>query len=410
MNDVPTFEVPSPPVAPQSVPSVPLPATSRIEYANERPAFRQLVWRGAWLELVTFGFYRFWLATDMRRHLWSHTSVEGDAPEYTGTPKELLIGFLFALAILMPLYLGYFLLGIEAERLQNFLSTPLAAFYYLFVQFAVYRARRYRLTRTVWRGVRFSMGGSGLSYAWRVGLWTMLAFISLGFALPWRQAALERFKMRHTAYGNLQGSFVGTGGELVRRGWGLWALPWGVVIVAGVCADPVPALSIILVLLALVAAPFWYAAYKAIEWRWWIGGLRFGEVRFESEFKSDQLSGLYWMMIVWAVVLGVGLGFWLAIVGLISYAVTGVWASGDPSTAEMWQSPVLLIGWAVGYMAYILGFWAVMRVYLIHDVWQRVASSITVHNLAAARDVVEQGQTMSALGEGLADSLDIGGL
>src|SRR4051812_16781113 len=274
-------DIPVPPPLPSGPPALgpapvlaPATRSARVVFADSRKEFRRLVLRGTALELVTFGFYRFWLATDMRRHLWSHTSVEGDAPEYTGTPKELLIGFLFALAILMPLYLGYFLLGIEAERLQNFLSTPLAAFYYLFVQFAVYRARRYRLTRTVWRGVRFSMGGSGLSYAWRVGLWTMLAFISLGFALPWRQAALERFKMRHTAYGNLQGGFVGAGGELLRRGWGLWALPWGVVIVAGIFADPAPALSIILVLLAVVAAPFWYAAYKAIEWRWWIGGLR----------------------------------------------------------------------------------------------------------------------------------------
>jgi hypothetical protein len=34
------------------------------------------------------GFYRFWLATDIRRHLWSHTSVNGDAPEYTGTRRS----------------------------------------------------------------------------------------------------------------------------------------------------------------------------------------------------------------------------------------------------------------------------------------------------------------------------------
>ncbi len=42
--------------------------------------------RGAALELVTLGFYRFWLATDMRRHLWSNTTVEGDAPN-TSAPR-----------------------------------------------------------------------------------------------------------------------------------------------------------------------------------------------------------------------------------------------------------------------------------------------------------------------------------
>ena len=124
--------------------------------------------------MVTLGFYRFWLATDMRRHLWSNTEVDGDAAEYTGRGKELLIGFLVALAILVPIYLGYFLIGLEAERLQAFASIPLVAFFYLFAQFAIYRARRYRLTRTVWRGVRFWMSGSGWIYALRASLWGVL--------------------------------------------------------------------------------------------------------------------------------------------------------------------------------------------------------------------------------------------
>ena len=55
----------------------------------------------------------------MRRHLWANTSVDGDAAEYTGRGKELLIGFLVALAILVPIYLGYFLLGLEAETLPG---------------------------------------------------------------------------------------------------------------------------------------------------------------------------------------------------------------------------------------------------------------------------------------------------
>src|ERR1700730_9994248 len=95
-----------------------LPASAA--FSGGRGEFRRLVTRGALLELVTIGFYRFWLATDIRRHLWSHTAVDDDAFEYTGRAKELLIGFLFALAILVPVYLGYFLIGLEAERLKAF--------------------------------------------------------------------------------------------------------------------------------------------------------------------------------------------------------------------------------------------------------------------------------------------------
>src|SRR6202166_3272812 len=205
-------------------PPLPLPPPLPVAFSGDRGEFRQLVTRGAGLELITVGFYRFCLATDIRRHWWSNTDIDGDAAEYTGRGRELLIGFLFALAILVPIYLAYFIVGVEIERLKAFTSVPLFLFFYLFGQFAIYRARRYRLTRTVWRGVRFWMSGSGWAYAARATLWGLFVMVTLGLALPWREAALERYKMRHSFYGDLQGSFEGRGSEFFKRGWWLWLL------------------------------------------------------------------------------------------------------------------------------------------------------------------------------------------
>src|SRR5436190_6329598 len=125
----------------------PVPPPMPVAFSGKRRDFFDLVKRGAALEFVTLGFYRFWLLTDIRRHLWSNTLVDGDAAEYTGRGKELLIGFLVALAILVPVYLGYFLIGIEAEHYQAFASILLVAFLYLFGQFAIYSALCYVLTR-----------------------------------------------------------------------------------------------------------------------------------------------------------------------------------------------------------------------------------------------------------------------
>lgn len=373
-----------------SVPSIPAEApASGVAFNGKRGDFRRLVMRGALLELVTLGFYRFWLATDMRRHLWSHTSVGGDAPEYTGTAKELLIGFLFALAILVPVYLVYFFIGIEAERWQEFASIPLIAFFYLFMQFAMYRARRYRLTRTVWRGVRFWMAGSGWSYAWRAVLWGLFAMVTLGLALPWRAAALERYKMQHTSYGDLRGRFDATGGDLFRQGWHLWLLTWPAAIF-------------------IVPLPFIYGAYKSIEWRWWMSGMRFGAVRFESKLSDGALIGLYWKVIGWGMLLLVLLSGWVGGVIGIAIAANG----GGTSEADMvriFQQPSVLIAMAAGYVVLALILGMIMRIYLMRDVWARVADSTLVHNLAAAENVTGQGSAVSALGEGFADSLDIGG-
>src|SRR6202158_6092064 len=249
-----------------------------VSFSGDRGEFRGLVARGGGLELITVGFYRFWLATDIRRHLWSNTLIDGDAAEYTGRGRELLIGFLFALAILVPIYLAYFLVGLEVERFRAFASFPLFLFFYLFGQFAIYRARRYRLTRTVWRGVRFWMSGSGSAYAGQAALWGLLMILTLGLILPWREAALERYKMRHTYYGDLQGSFEGRGWDFFKRGWWLWLL------------TPIA-------FYVFPLAPFVYGAFKAVEWRWWLSGLRFGDVRVESTMRRGALIGLYWKVI-----------------------------------------------------------------------------------------------------------------
>ena len=137
----------------------------------------------------------------------------------------MLIGFLIALAILVPVYLALFpgrpRGRASARRSPAF---PLVAFFYLFGQFAIYRARRYRLTRTVWRGVRFWMSGSGWIYALQASLWGLLMIAYARSALPWRAAALERYKMRHSYSATCRAASRGSGSEFFKRGWWLWLL------------------------------------------------------------------------------------------------------------------------------------------------------------------------------------------
>uniref|UniRef100_Q07IK6 DUF898 domain-containing protein n=1 Tax=Rhodopseudomonas palustris (strain BisA53) TaxID=316055 RepID=Q07IK6_RHOP5 len=370
-------------------------------FSGDRGEFRRLVMRGGFLEFVTLGFYRFWLATDLRRHLWANTSVDGDAVEYTGSAKELLIGFLIALAILAPLYVGYFLLGLEAESWQAFASTPLVVLLYLFGQFAIYRARRYRLTRTVWRGVRFWMTGSGWAYALRAALWGLAMGLTLGLIMPWRNAALERYKMGHSHYGELQGRFEGRGGELFKRGWWIWALG-----VLSIVAVPfVPLLGIV----ALIALPFLYAAYKAIEWRWWVSGLRIGEVRFESALPRKAFVGLYWKVIGWGVLLMIGLGLYLGFCVQALSWVSGLSPEAFFKPSNLLDNVPLLACTGVGYLALMLGLSVVIRIYLLRDLWAAVVTSTVVHGLAAAAEVAAKGELASAVGEGFADGLDVAG-
>ena len=89
-------------------------------------------------------------------------------------------------------------------------------------QYGIYLARRYRLTRTVFRGLRFHQTGNGVRYSICAVWWWGWTVLTLGFAYPFMRAALERFKMRNTWYGDLQGRFEGSGWRLFIRGFLLW--------------------------------------------------------------------------------------------------------------------------------------------------------------------------------------------
>lgn len=364
--------------------------SDRIAFTGERRDFFRLVRRGVLLEAITAGFYRFWLTTDMRRDLWSGTSVAGHALEYTGTAKELLLGFLFALAILVPIYLVYFLIGIELGRVKAFASLPLFLFFFAFGQFAIFRARRYRTTRTVWRGVRFWMSGSGWAYAWRACLWDILTLATLGLALPWRESALERYKLRHLHYGDLPARFEGTGSELFKRGWWLWLLS-----------------------LSIVTLPFTYPAFQAVLWQWWLSGIRFGEVRFQSNLRPGALMGLYGAVVGWmilflfvnVVVMAIGQFVVVIVIHLIQ-GPGGAALVAPHAVFGNWVTIGLLVA---NYVVLALCASIVVRIYLVRELWERVVTSTTIYNLDRADDVRGRGAPASALGEGLADALDVAG-
>ncbi len=427
MTMVPNFPLPG--ADPLLVPALGPDAARPLRFSGDSSRFLSLLIRGACLELVTFGFYRFWLATDMRRHLWAATSVGGDAAEYTGRARELLAGFLLALAIVGPLAVVNFLLGIYAENLQAFASAPLALFYFAFTQFAMYRARRYRLTRTVWRGVRFWMTGSGWRYAWKSFWWAVLAAVTLGLAWPWRVAALERYKMANTFYGDLPGSFTGTGGALFKRVWWIWLTAIvAVFLVVAIAAAVLGARAhgsaseakfavaaatgfglLALVLVALVAYPL----LRASEWRWWASGIRFGGVSFASSVRRRAVIWLYAKtillsaVVVSAIATLIVAALWVAVV--VFHLKGGNFANFDLAKGFQLNSLAAMLAFVTAYLVLALAALAVQRLFLQHELWRLIIDSLMVSGLSAADDVSARGAAASAVGEGLVDGLDVAG-
>jgi len=81
---------------------------------------------------------------------------------------------------------------------------------------AIYRARRYRLTRTNWRGVRGGQSGSTLGYVGQSILAYIGIVISLGWLWPVMNLRLMRYEMKNTWFGSLNVFFEAKAKPLYR--------------------------------------------------------------------------------------------------------------------------------------------------------------------------------------------------
>jgi hypothetical protein len=128
--------------------------------------------------------------------------------------------------------------------------------------------------------------------------------------------------------------------------------------------------------------PFGYAIYQAHVWRWWVSGIRFGDVRFESKLADIALVDLYWTVIGWSWLIMVVLFAWLfGVIGLV-YLFLKLSGAGSDAFATVMQNPVatglIVFVIVLGYLACALAFGIVLRMYLRRDVWARVVASTVV--------------------------------
>lgn len=158
------------------------------------------------LTILTLGIYRFWAITRTRRYIWSQTEIEGQYLEYTGSGKQLLIGFIKVALIFIAL----------AVVIAFF--PPVLALLYLAMPFviglALYGAMRYRLSHTRLRGVRFGLDGKASDYALMTLGYTLLLLFTLGMAAPWVRSALYGEMTNHMCYGSARFHYDGRGSQM----------------------------------------------------------------------------------------------------------------------------------------------------------------------------------------------------
>lgn len=126
---------------------------------------------------------------------------------------------LVAMAVLVPLGLAYSALTTVMSGSSGIVQGILEISYYsiilALIHFAVFRIWRYRLSRTIWRGIHFHLTGQAWRYSIYAMLWTLAAILTLGMAYPWMRIALFRYRVERMHFGDRVFSFTASAKALI---------------------------------------------------------------------------------------------------------------------------------------------------------------------------------------------------
>ncbi len=188
------------------------------------------------LRILTLGFYNFWGKTEVRKRIWSAVRIDGEPLHYSGTGKELFLGFLIVFfLIVLPILLLSVTVAVAFSPESGVFDAYQVALYavvFFLTGFAIYRAQRYRLSRTTWRAIRASLAGTASNYARLYFLTGLLVPLTLGWIIPWRSTRLQALMVGDMRFGDRPFRFTARSGPLYASFAFLWFGTTVVVILA----------------------------------------------------------------------------------------------------------------------------------------------------------------------------------
>lgn len=282
-------------------------ANNAFRFDGNWQDFARIAFPNLLLTIVTLGIYRFWATTRERQYLWSHTSFVDERLEWTGEGRELFFGFLIvAVLIGLPfLILQFIASGMIFRGMQDYVLAMgiilfLATWYLSGV--ARFRAMRYRLSRTRWRGIRGGSDNPGFAYGWSY-FWRWIAgILPVGLLIPWTMTSLWNERWREMSFGPYQIESDAEPAPIYKR-FLLFYVPLLLLIPIGIGFQnsdleggmgAVLAISlIVMVFFIYFGMPLLSVAYYAKFFREAVSTMRWGDVEFSFRARTSDWIVLY---------------------------------------------------------------------------------------------------------------------
>ncbi|MEM0930626.1 MAG: DUF898 family protein [Pseudomonadota bacterium] len=337
-----------------------------------------MLWIGFYtfvLNILTLTFFRFWGRTIFRRRIWSDTTIAGEALEYTGRGMELFIGFLIAaVTVMLPpvlfVLVAQFVFGEVAAAIAIF---GVYLFFFWLIGVAIFLARRYILSRTRYRGIRFEQTGSAMDYGWKSFGYTFLTGFTLGWFAPAARLRLSKYIWSHALFGSEPIRFEDNEAAQAEPHYKSFAVLW----VGGV------GLYVLLIM----------------------GTMSMG---FADPMTTDPIIAilrLYALMFALGIVFA-GFSAWHEVV-MVRKIIKSLHISGARATCDLTTMDLLRI-WFLGGLLTVLTL-GIGSLAFNMMVWRVIANHIRFEGEIDLAAIEQAASTGPVQGEGIADGLDITG-
>jgi len=340
-----------------------------------------------------------------------------------------ILGFLVAI-IILAVYLGIVNIGLTFIGLSYFAGNPIALQISIFAAmplffFAAYRARRYIMARTRWRGIRFGMDGGAGGYTIRAMWYWFLTIITGGLLYPYQQFKLTKFMADRTWFGDLKfhqnGSWAGLFAYWV---WLYIAVGLGALAAWGLAADPGNPMTTVIGWLIIVVSYISFFVmmlrYEVVAFRYLWSNRTLGEARFQNDIMPGQIISVYLVgtllvaictSLISAVVLAaiLGVGYYVQGVEVLSQLEQlNTMANGVPSIDDPVQAITgLALTLAFIYIVFFAFPFAFSQIFITRPILQRKSEAMVIHDAQLLTQSRQREHDHAAEAGGFADALGV---
>ncbi|GGD60408.1 hypothetical protein GCM10011514_25450 [Emticicia aquatilis] len=164
------------------------------------------------LQVITFNFYYPWAKAAKLNYLYEQTEFAGSRFKFHGTGKEMFIGYLKMLAIVITIYGCVWWVRSNEQLVLGFLL--LYGGLIIIYPLALHGTAKYRLSRSSWRGIFFGYRGELGELFAKLFIGIVVSFFTLGIYWSWMQVDIRKYVTKNIRFGNVEFDFVGKGADL----------------------------------------------------------------------------------------------------------------------------------------------------------------------------------------------------